>query len=427
MKEKQLISYLKNSFYTSTFKTVVVSASTIIFLPLIIQKVGMETYGLISLTMIFGGMVVFVDFGIAKSVTLLIGKDNKKSNVNTNFSSAILINFLILILIAVVLIFLVYFNVPILGKQLQITDHLKNYIVFVGFLLLVLMLLNNLMTAVLEAYYLMHYINVGFTLSAIGLNIFLYITSLLTDSLYILLMAPVVSFLLVSLFFINIIRRHTNVRLTKPNKDQVKSILSVSYKFFNIGLVNSLMIPANKYLLIYLTGSSTILGIFDIGLKIAMIANNFLNSIAQPLFGVFANIKNKKSRIFKIATNTSLLIFLFYIIGNILFYFTGKYITIFIDINHHEELFLIGMILLVGVTFSSVSEPFYRALLGTERLNEALYLKLLLPLFNLIFYLYLSNYNDLEKITYSYTIAVFLSSFIIILYYVKSHKRIFIK
>ena len=427
MKGKQLISYLKKSFFTGAFKTVIVAFSTIILLPLIIQQIGMETYGLISLTMIFGGMAVFVDFGIAKSVTLLIGQDNEKRYVNINVSSAILINILILMLIGLVLIILVYFNVPILGKQLQISDSLKNYIVFVGFILLGLLLINNLLTAVLEAYYLVHYINIGFTISSILLNIFIYLTSLINDSIYILLMAPIVSFLLVSLFLIHAIKKRTNVRLTKPNKNQIIGILSISYKFFNIGLINSLMIPANKYLLIYLTGSSTILGIFDIGLKIAMIANSFLNSIAQPLFGVFSNIKNNKKEIFKIASKTSLFIFSLYIIGNILFYFTGEYITNFIDVKHHEELLLIGMILLIGVTFSSVSEPFYRALLGTERLNEALYLKLLIPVFNVIFYLFLNNDNNLEKITSSYSIAVFLSSFIIIIYYIKSYKKIYLK
>ena len=69
----QLVSYLKKSFLTGAFKTVIVTLSTVIFLPLIISNVGMTNYGLISLTLIFGNMVVFADFGISKSVTLLIG------------------------------------------------------------------------------------------------------------------------------------------------------------------------------------------------------------------------------------------------------------------------------------------------------------------------------------------------------------------
>jgi len=64
MTGNQLVAYLKKSFFTGVFKTLIVTLSTIVFLPLIIQQVGMETYGLISLTMIFGSMVVFVNHGV---------------------------------------------------------------------------------------------------------------------------------------------------------------------------------------------------------------------------------------------------------------------------------------------------------------------------------------------------------------------------
>lgn len=423
----QLVTYLKKSFFTGAFKTVIVTFSTIVFLPLIIQQVGMETYGLISLTMIFGGMVVFADFGIAKSVTLLIGQDPDKNNVNNIVSSALMINLSILMLIGLVFTTIVLFNIPIFGVKLQITHSLKNFIILVGFISLAIMLINNLLVAILEAYYLVHYTNIGFTLSSILINVFIYVTSVMTDSIYILLMAPVASFVFVSLYFLYIINIHTEVGLTKPDKKQIKNMLSISYKFLNIGLINSLMIPANKYLLIYITGNSAMLGIFDVGLKIAMIANSFLNSLAQPLFGVFSNIKRNKKEIFEIARKTSLIIFLLYLIGNSIFYFVGEYITQFIDLEHYKELFLIGLILLVGITFSSVSEPFYRAFLGTERLNEALYLKLLIPMFNIIFYFILSYEKSLEQISLAYTIAVFLSSFIIIIYYIKSYKKVFLK
>ena len=423
MTGNKLVTYLKKSFFTGAFKTVIVTLSTIIFLPLIIQQVGMETYGLISLTLIFGGMVVFADFGIAKSVTLLIGQNEDKNNVNTIVSNALMINLSMLTLIGFVFFMLVYFNVPILGEKLQITHSLKNFILFVGFILLAIMLINNLLVAILEAYYLVHYANIGFSLSSILINVFIYSTSILTDSIYILLMAPVVSFVSVSLYFLYIIKTHTKVGFTKPDRKQIKNMLSISYKFLNIGLINSLMIPANKYLLIYVTGSSATLGIFDIGLKIAMIANSFLNTIAQPLFGVFSNMNKNKKEILKIASKASILLLLLYIIGSSVFYFSGKYITHFIDMEHHEELFLIGMILLVGITFSSVSEPFYRALLGTERLNEALYLKLLIPVFNIIFYFILGYENSLEQIAFAYSLGVFLSSFIIIIYYIKSYRK----
>lgn len=422
MKDKQLFNYLKKSFLTGSFKTVIVALSTIVLLPLIIQQIGIEKYGIISLTMIFGGMVVFADFGIAKSVTLLIGQDEKKLHVNAIFSNSLVVNISILILIGTVLTILVYLDLPILGEKFEISKSLKNYIVLIGFILLSIMLINNLLCAILESFYLMHYVNIGFALSSILLNLFIYLVSLITESIFILLLAPLTSFLLIFIYFSFIIKRHTKLKLTKPDLKQIKKLLSISYKFLNIGLVNSLIIPANKYLLVYLTGSSAALGLFDIGLKIAMIANSFLNSIAQPLFGVFSNLKNNQKEIYKIAIKTSGFLLLLYFIGNILFYFLGENITRFIDENNQYELYKIGLILLLGIPFSSVSEPFYRGLIGTERLKEALYLKLLVPVFNISFFYLLTKTNILESFAKSYSLAIFLSSFFIILYYIQNYK-----
>ncbi len=427
MKEKQLINYLKKSFLTGSFKTIIVALSTIVLLPLIIKQIGMENYGLISLTMLFGGMVVFADFGIAKTVTLLIGQDEDKLNVNRIFSNSLVINISILILIGFILSILIYLDLPILGEKTKISKSLKIFIIIIGFFLLAIMLINNLLTAVLESFYLMHYVNIGFTISSVLLNIFIYSISLITESVFILLLAPLASFLVVFMYFLYVVNKYTQVRLTKPDIKQIKKMLAISYRFLNLGLVSSLIIPANKYLLVYLTGNSATLGLFDVCLKLALIANSFLNSIAQPLFGVFSNLKNNQKEIFKIAVNTSALLFLLYLMGIVFFYFFGENITQFIDQNNQKELYSTAIILLIGIGFSSVSEPFFRALLGMERLKEALYLKLIIPVFNIIFLVVLGNNNILENIVKSYSLAIFLSSLLIILYFVKSHKKIAIK
>ena len=185
MKNFELISYLKKSFFTGSFKTIIVSLSTIIFLPLIIQEVGINNYGLISLTMIFGGMVVFADFGISKTVTLLIGQNKDKKNVNDIIASAFFINTLLILLIGLIVSFIIFFNIKILGQKLNQPIEIQNFIVFTGFIILVTLLVNNFLTAILEAFYLSHFVNIGFTISSVVLNLFIYLSSILSDSLYI--------------------------------------------------------------------------------------------------------------------------------------------------------------------------------------------------------------------------------------------------
>ena len=197
----------------------------------------------------------------------------------------------------------------------------------------------------------------------------------------------------------------------------------LSYKFLSLGAINSLVLPINKYLLILITGNSSLLGILDIGLKIALIANSFLNSIAQPLFGVFSNMTKEKNKIYGITIRTSLLLFVMYLVGNILYYFVGDEITYLIDKINHKEIYIISLILLLGITFSSVSEPFYRALMAQEKLKHAFYLKLLVPIFNIILFFMLINIEILSKFAIAYSLAMFLSSLIIIVFYILKYKK----
>ncbi|MEA1955100.1 MAG: hypothetical protein U9N02_01235 [Campylobacterota bacterium] len=424
MTEKNLVTYLKKSFFTGTFKTIVVTLSTIVLLPLIISKIGMENYGLISLTMILAGMVVVSDFGISKTVTLLIGEDKDKKNVNNIVINALAINFFMLFIIGIILyILVIVYRVPVLGSSLEIDIKLQNYIILIGFISLCIMLINNLLTAILEAYYLMHYINVGFMISSVCLNLYIYIFSSISDSLYLLLLAPSVAFLTVTIYSIAIVFLHTDIKFGRLSLSQIKSMLSISYKFLNISLVNGLVIPANKYFIIYLTGSTTILGLFDIGLKVAFIANSFLNSIAQPLFGVFSNINKDKEKIFKISKQVSAILFLLYFVGIVTFNFFGLDIVKIIDNSNIEVLYKITLVLLIGVSFTAVSEPFYRALLSTKRLKAALILKLLVPILNILFYFILFEFTEIDRFIYSHSIAVFLSSLITIIFYIITYRK----
>jgi O-antigen/teichoic acid export membrane protein len=419
MNGKQLFLYLKKTFLSGSLKTIIVSLSTIILLPLIIQKIGIERYGLLSLTMVFGGVSVFADFGISKSVTILIGR--KGSNVNAIISNALFINATILMILACIFIYITVNNFPILGDKLDITNDLKHYIVFIGFVYLSFVLLNNLLVAILEAFFLVHYVNVGFMFSSVTTNAFIFGLSLLSESLYLILMAPILSIITVTLYFIFTIKRHTQIRFVCPCFIEIKLMLSLSFKFMKIGMINSLIIPINKYLIIYTTGSSALLGVFDIGLKLSLIALSFLNSITQPLMGVFSNANQKKSEILSIAIKVSSTLTVLYIVGIAFFHFIGMRIIEFMAIDNYKQLYAVSFILILGVTFSAISEPFYKALLGTERLKEALYLKLSIPIINVCLYFILQEQT--YRFALSYSIAIFSSSCLIIIYFISTHKK----
>ena len=415
-KEKIFI-YLRKSFYTGAFKTAVVAAVNLMFLPLIIQQVGMEKYGMISLVMIFGNLMVFADFGIAKSVVLLIGKDNSQANVVASNSLAVIL--LILALVGSLLSVVEFFEIPVLGEGRQHNQVPTGYILLAGYIVLATMLINNLLIAILESYLLIHYVNVGHALSAVSINIVIYITSIVSRSLDILIFSPVFSLLLVLVYFSWVVFSRTDIRGVMPTGREMKRITHTSVQFFNIGLVHSLVIPVNKYLLVYLSGSSSALGVFDVAMKISLTANSLLSSITIPLMGVFSNMAYKKKEILKIASKVSAIVLFMYCIGCALYYIIGDYLTHFIDADNGDQLFWVSMLLLIGVCSASLAEPFFKALLSMEKLQAAFRLKLLIPLVNLILIAFLfsfSSLSSLESITFSYSCAMVVSSLAINIY-----------
>ena len=154
-------------------------------------------------------------------------------------------------------------------------------------------------------------------------------------------------------------------------------------------------------------------------------ANSFLNSIAQPLFGVFARMKGEKKQIYTVARKVSLVLLSFYCIGCIIFYFTGESISKIIDIENHKHIYTATMVLIIGVSFSSVSEPFYRAMLTTGKLKPAFFMKMSALAVNFLVFICMRyvDYPYSTIITIAYASAILFSSLTIITYNLLKHRH----
>lgn len=419
MEQTALYSYLKKSFLTGSLKTVVVAVSTLVFLPLIIQRIGFEKYGLISLTMMFASVSVLADFGISKSVTFLIGEDSSSENVNTLISTAMLLNVCAALFVVLIFTLLAVLEVPIFGSETNMSPNLIVFIIALGAGYIVLMLFNNLMVAILDSFFLLHYVNVGFMLVSFFSNVCIYTSASISDSVYVLLLTPFSVTCLLSLYFFIVVKVNVEFEAVFPSYKSIKKMISVSFKFMNIGLVNALVIPLNKYLLMFVTGNSAILGIFDLGMKIALLANSFLTSISMPLFGVFSRTKDKGAAL-GVIKKVTLLVFALYLFGCALYYFVGGWVAAYVDPEWSSEIYVVAGLLIVGVGSIAVSESCYKGLMGFGQLRTALYLKAITPIFNVVaclaIYLFFSPLDFLYTVTISYSVATFVGSMIIVLY-----------
>jgi uncharacterized membrane protein YagU involved in acid resistance len=119
----------------------------------------------------------------------------------------------------------------------------------------------------------------------------------------------------------------------------------------------------------------------------------------------------------------SLLLFVLYCFGCVAYYLVGGYVVNIIDAENNAALYRVSFILLLGVSFTSVAEPFYRALLGMAKLKAAFYLKILVPVVNVILFcllVFLGDLSDLERVSLSYGCALLVSSITIIIYNLRS-------
>jgi len=415
LENKDINKYLKKSFFTGSVKTLIVSLTTLGLLPLIIASMGMDKYGLVSITMLFGGGVILVDLGISKAVTLLLGKTNNQIEKNRLVADAILLSLGLVALFGILVSMIILFEVPVLGTTLKISAQLYNYIIFMGFITLVTMLINNFCVAILEAYLLMHFVNIGFGLSSIVLHVLLLITGTLGLSDYILVSIPCLSFLLITAYYVIVIANKTMLKMTVPSIQRSKKIIPVSLKFLSIGLVSSIANPLNKYVIILISGNPAIVGIYDMSLKIAFLSNNLLNNLAQPLFGLFSKMDTQSAMVFKTAKRVSLLIFALYCIGVVSYIFIGNIIADYIDFQNRDLLYSVSLILVAGISFSAVSEPFYRVLLGLSLLRKAMIYKSTIILFNLFLFIVLIKLEPGIRVPSAYAIAMIIGSMVMIL------------
>jgi O-antigen/teichoic acid export membrane protein len=419
----EINKYLKKSIISGISKSILVNIITISFIPLIIQRIGIEYFGILMLTLSFSSLSAIIDLGISKSVTLLLGQENETTEKNKIVSGAILINLVLAIVISLIVCLLVYMDIPVFGSNFDNREY-TILILWLSLIVLIFSLFTNLATSILEAYLLMHYVNFVFAFSSVLLYSTLFFISFITLDLKILLILSICPSILSFLIYLIIVIRKTGINFVIVDKTVLKKLTKTSFRFLNIGIVNSLIFPANKYLLVLLTGSSALTGVFDVCIKISLSANSYLNSISAPLFGIFSNMKVKE-KIYKIVKKATIILFINFLLGVTIYYILNHFIALIVDKDNSDLIAETSMLLLIGVTSTGVAEPAYRALLSSSRLKEAFYLKLVIPLSNIIFYviLLLSDISDILRINLSISVAMFLGSLVTIIYYFKSNKE----
>lgn len=421
---KNITKYLQKNFLASTSKTLITSLVTLLLLPLIIKKLGIELYGIISLTLLFSGVSSLIDLGLSKAIILLSGE--KGVNENKIVSSALYINLFIISLLLIVFVGLQLLSVDLLGSNLNVDESNKFIILNIGFILLVLMLLNNLCRTILEAKYKMHIVNLTLAIYTPLLYLSIFIVSFFTNKIYVFVLLPLILTFLMFAFNVIYLKANTSIQIIKVTKSDIAFVLKKSFAFLNIGLINSMVMPLMRYLFVLLVADVALYGVFDLSFKIAMLANSFILSLAAPMFAVFSKeVKTNSKKMIQVAYKIFYISIAMYLAINVGYYFLGNFVLSFLDIEktNLELLYNITFILILSLGTVAVVEIFYRFFLGNNQLKKAFLLKLMVPVFGVILFLILKDVNLVYRFIYAYGISLVFSAVFIALSFIISNKK----
>lgn len=407
-------NYLKKNVFASVGKILTVSSVTLLLLPIIIQKVGLDLYGIISLTLLFSGVSSLMDLGLSQAIVLLSG--DKKITSNQVVTSAIYINLTIISVVSIGFILLNYFGVDFLGKNINLNESEKIWLLITAFLILVFMLLNNICKSILEANYFMHIVNFSLALFTPILYVTIFLLSFFTDNVSAYIITPLIITACLFVFYVIFIKTKTNVKLVKIDETHIKFVLKCSFRFLNLGIINSVIMPIMRYLFILMVADVGLYAIFDLSFKVAMLANSLIVSLSVPMFAVFSKlIKEKASEMSKIAFKIfyiSLAVYFVIIIG---FHFFGEIILSYLglSVNHLDVLYDLIFVLLISLGSVAVVEVFYRYFLGDDQLYKAFLMKLSVPITSVIFYFLLSDVEIIYRFIYAYGLSLIINALII--------------
>ncbi|MGV6830163.1 MAG: hypothetical protein ACWA5P_01205 [bacterium] len=417
----KISEYIKKNFLVSISKTITVSLVTLILLPLIINRIGLDLFGIVGLTLLFSSVSSIVDLGLSKAVVLLTGE--KKISENKVFSAAILINLSIIGILTLVFILLRFLGVNLLGSDINMTNSDQDILITVSFFLLILMLLNNLCRSILEAKLLMHIGNLSLTLYTPVLYLSIFVLSFFTKEVVWYIITPLVVTLAMFAFYVFYIFYKTKIQFSLVSIKELKYVFKSTLSFLNIGLINSMVTPIMRYAFILMVADTGLYAIFDLSFKIAMIANSFIVALSVPMLAIFANEQKNKAMV-KVTWKIfywSVIIFTTIILG---YYLIGEYVLEFLqlEVQNLSLLYEITFVLILSLGFVGAVEIFYRFFLGNNQLKKAFLLKLIVPVVGIISFYLFEEFNLIYRFIYAYGVALFISALAIVLAFINEQK-----
>lgn len=414
---KKYNEYFKFSISSNYFRIIVNILSTILFLPLLIKKLGLNQYGIYVFVYSFIYLSIFFDLGIGRYIVIKIA-----SSYSIRFQNwfICLINFISLILGSLGMFFtliLLKLIDPNILHNLHIEERHTLYLLCS--IIIFLSVINTFQRNILEGLQ-NFYIN---NFSIIFFNILNYsaLFYLITysSSISTIVSAPIFA-LIFNLIFQNYwIIKKTNLthnNLFIPKKKEVEKLpallfllLKKSRNFIFQSILASALNPLFRFMSYGIASEIVLVSIIDISIRVGTIFASIINSISLPFFSYFAKLGRKNiHKISKISNFISLIGLLFLFIFALFFYFFPYREILFQKyLNINQEYLNGGLIIIFSLFVNSLFDSHLRAMIALRFINDIIIIRVLqYILFVALLLIYLYIYNDIIIFFLSFSIPI---------------------
>lgn len=414
---------LKNSA-TGVIQFVVVAVLTLICMPVFMNRLGIEAYGIFSVVTIIGNLNFFSTFGLSNALLIYLSSQGKCEESRKDIIVVFMLMAVSAVMVSALLLAfrtsVINFIIPSLSDAvLAETKVLYTSLVFAN----ILLMLGQVGVSVVDSCQKIYITNI----LQFVYNLIYWLGLILTVSLgfglkYIgvpLLLAATVWFYLV---FWQAKKVWGNMaittRLLPDLKRLVKKHLSYGVKIFTSGLLGFMVEPLSKILLSVFFGL-TPAAYYDIALKIKNHLISIFNKLLYPLFPYIA-VAEKGERLNTIISDCSnkLLLGVLYISAVCIFVF-----PVFVKywLGGEYNITVLTYITVISVSYMLLSPPMipiYYYLQAKNHPDKNVYIHLLNVIFNLLTFFVLYNYIGAYAILVSNFMAYF-ASYLLGLFYMR--------
>lgn len=416
-------NYIKANLLSGLAKTSISLIISILAIPIIIEYIGLEKFGIISIVLIFSNVTGLFDIGLSRVLVTFSHAFEK----NIKYISAIyIINFIITFFILTISIVIYFLQINIFGTRLVINENSLVLLNFFAMLVLAMSIINNLFKSTLEAIFKLKYINIGLSIQLIFHYLSWLILALNKASYLSFFFISFMSIFVSTLFYAFLIKDIVK-KFTKPNSKDYIFVIKKAYHFFKLGSINSIHLALNKYLLIQFIGDSRIIGIFELSTKLSVVFNNIYSYISTPFFSL-TNLYNNESRreeLILLIRKTILylsFISMCIIIGYNIF---NKYIIFYFYNEYDNIIYNVLNIILIGYLITSTFEIIQKYYMGLGEVKKVANTKILFNTANfvLVYFLFLFELLDLTMLALIYSLSLILVSVYWLIVFTKTTKQ----